>query len=138
MRTDTNKIALRASRNLLAGAKPFEVDAGATKVACSMTAVPPASWLTTLGGSAETDAGPWPDGVAVDCRWSEGTCRLVVELYRWTSGVYLDDLCVRVRTDQNREVIFVNVSNELEDAEDESLVKLGVRFYVAKRKTHVS
>lgn len=134
MRTDTHKVAIRAIRNLLAGAKLFEVDAGATKVTCSMAAVPPERWPTGAEGLIEVEDGPWPGGVAVDCRWSEGECRLFVELYRWTSSGYLGDLCIRVRTDQNREVIFVNVSNKLKEAEDGSAAKLGVRFHVNKRK----
>lgn len=133
MRTDTHKIGLRAIRNLLAGAKPFEVDAGVTKVTCSMTAMPPESWPTGTAGLVETEDGPWPSGVAVDCRWSEGACRLFVEVYRWTSGGYSGDLCIRVRTD-HREVIFVNVSQKLKAAEDGNPVKLAVRFYVTKRK----
>lgn len=137
MPTDTNKIALRAIRNLMRGAKPFELDVAGVKVTCSMTAVPPESWPTAIDGLVEADDGPWPGSVAVDCRWVEGACRLVVELFRWTSGPYVHDLCVRVRTEQRREVIFINVSNELEDAEDGATIKLGVRFYVTKRKTHM-
>lgn len=137
MRTDANKIALRAIRALLGGGKPFDIDVGATKISCSMTAVPAEPWPTGIGGLVEADDGPWPGAVAIECRWAEGSCKLVVEIDRWRSGVYLHDLCVRVRTEK-REVIFVNVSNELEDAVDGRPVKLGVRFYVTKRKTHVS
>jgi hypothetical protein len=79
MRLDTNKIALRAIRTLLGGAKPFEVDAGATKVTCSMTAVPPEAWPTGAEELVETEDVPWPSSVAVDCRWNEGACRLMVE-----------------------------------------------------------
>jgi hypothetical protein len=137
MRTDANKIALRAIRALLGGGKPFEIDVGATRISCSMTAVPAEPWPAGIGGLVEGDDGPWPGAVAIECRWADGSCRLVVEIDRWRSGVYLHDLCVRVRTEK-REVIFVNVSNELEDALDGRPVKLGVRFYVTKRKTHVS
>src|SRR4051812_43581781 len=98
-RTDTHKIALRAIRNLLAGAKPFEVEAGATRVTCSMTAVQGEPWPAGADGLVVSEDGVWP-GVAVDCRWSEGACRLFVDPYRWTSGGYLGHLCIRVRTDQ--------------------------------------
>jgi len=62
--------------------------------------------------------GQWPGRVLVDCAWPNGACRLEVDIYRWTSGIYRDDLCLNVVTDQGREVIFVNVSNELKKAED--------------------
>jgi Cdc6-like AAA superfamily ATPase len=138
MRTDANKIALRTIHALIGGAKPFEIEAGATKVSCSMTAIPAGPWPASLDGVIEAEDGPWPGGVAVDCRWTDGAARLVVEVYRWTAGEYVHDLCVRVRTERNREVILVNVSNELEDAEDGIPIKLGVRFFVTKRKTRVS
>lgn len=136
MRTDANKIALRAIKNLLAGAKPFELEIGATKVAYSLSALPAEPWPAELVGVTEVDDGPWPTGSTIDCRWVEGSCRLQLELYRWTSGRYLHDLCLRVRTDQGREVVFVNVSNEIEKMEDGRAATLGVRFFVTKRKTH--
>lgn len=138
MRTDSNKIALRAIRTLLDSARPFEIDVNATKVACGVTLGHIAPWPARGGGLVESEDGPWPRSVTVDCRWSQGHCELVVDIFRWASGVYLHDLCVNVVTDQGREVIFVNVSNELEDAEDGKPVKLGVRFFVTKRKSHVS
>lgn len=137
MRADTHKIALRTIRNVLAGAKPSEVSAGTTKITCSMTPVAPDSWPTGADGLVETEDGPWPGGVAVDCRWGEGACRLLVELFRWVSGEYADDLCLHVLTERNREVIFVNVSNAIKEAEDGSLAKLAVRFYVTKRKSRM-
>ncbi|MBV8758738.1 MAG: AAA family ATPase [Deltaproteobacteria bacterium] len=137
MRADSNKIALRAIRNVLTGAKPFEIDIGSQKVTCSITSLAQESWPSDAGGLVEAEDGPWPVGVAVECRWVEGSCRLLVEAWRWTSGQYIHDPCIRVRT-RNREVNFVNVANELEDAEDGAWVKLGVRFFITKPKTHVS
>jgi hypothetical protein len=99
-----------------------------------MTAMQPDAWPTGADGLVESEDGPWPGGVAVDCRWSEGECRLFVELYRWASAGYAGHLCIRVRTDQGREVIFFNVSNKLKQAADGSPVKLRVRFHVNKRK----
>lgn len=137
MRADSNKIALRAIRNVLAGAKPFEIDVAGQKVTCGVTALPQEPWPVDAGGLSEAEDGPWPGGVAVECRWVEGSCRLLVEAYRWRSGQYVHDPCIRLRT-KNREVNFVNVANELEEAEDSTWVKLGVRFFVTKWKSVVS
>src|SRR5438552_682410 len=98
MRADSNKIALRAIRNVLGGAKPFEIDIGSQKVTCSVTALPQEPWPSDAGGLIEGEDGPWPAGVAVECRWVEGSCRLLVEAYRWTSGEYVHDPCIRLRT----------------------------------------
>lgn len=138
MRTDANKIALRAIRSLLSGARPFEIEVGANKVACSVSVREATPWPASIGGLDEHEDRPWPRSVAVDCRWTEGSCRLIVDPYYWDSGIYLHDLCITVHIDQGREIVFVNVSNELEDAEDGKPVKLKVRFYVTKRKSHVS
>lgn len=137
MRSDTNKISLRAIRNLLAAAAPFELDIGATKVSCSVSPAEETSWPTDITGLDESEDGPWPRGVVVDCRWHEGSCRLHVGVFYWGSGPYLHDLCIHVQTER-REIVFVNVSNEIEQAEDGSQSKLGVRFFVTKRKTDAS
>lgn len=134
MRADANKIALRAIRNLLGGARPFEVEIGATKVSCSTSAAPAQSWPGQIDGLDETEDGPWPAGVEIDCRWIEGSCRLSIDAFRRTATKYFHDLCIRVRTEQDCRIVVANVTNELEDAEDSSVVKLGVRFFIAKRK----
>lgn len=137
-RADTHKVALRAIRSVLSGAKAFDIEAGGTKVTCSTTPVPPDSWPSGVVGLVETEDGPWPGSVTVDCRWGEGACRLRVEPFRWVSGQYAGDLCFHVLTERNHEVIFVNVSNEMEEAEDGSFVNLAVRFFVTKRKARMS
>src|SRR5688500_15971674 len=98
MRADANKIALRAIRQLLASANPFDIQVGTTKVTCSVTPLLQETWPSAAGGLDPADDGPWPRGVTVDARWIEGKCRLVVEAYRWPTGIYLDDLCIDVRT----------------------------------------
>jgi len=139
MRTDANKISLKAIRNLFSGARAFELEVGGTRVACSISPAPSVPWPPSTGGLAIADDGPeWPAGVIVDCTWTEGHCRFVVDVFHWTSGRYLHDLCVRLRTDKGREVVFVNVTNELEEVEDGSRTKLGARFFVTKRKSHVA
>jgi len=137
MRNDANTIALRAIRNVLGAARPFELDVEDTRVSCRMTAAQPEPWPSDIAGLDESVDGPWPTGVIVDCEWKGAKCRLIVQLHRSRSSAYRDDLYIHVRTERGRNVIFVNFSNELEDAEDGTRVKLGLRCYVAKRKTHV-
>ena len=131
MRTDTNKIALRAIRHLFAGARPFEIEIDDHQVACSLTPAKPAPWPTDLGGVDEASDGPWPSGVTVDCRWGEGEghCRLYAGVYYWSSGPNVNDLCIQVGTD-HREVVFVNVSTVVDEVEDGGRATLGVRFFV--------
>jgi hypothetical protein len=138
MRTDTDKIALRVLRNMLVAPKPFECEVGATRVSCTATPSPADPWPANARGLSEQEDGPWPGRVLVDCRWEAGHCQLSVESYRWDSGRYLNDLCIRVLTDTGFQVVFVNIGNELEDPDDGATAKLRVRFYATKRKTRVT
>lgn len=95
-------------------------------------------WPAATSGLEESSDGPWPAPLVVDCTWPFGKCRLELSLHRWTSGEYRDDLCLDVTTDRGREVIFVNVSNELDEAADGDVVKLPVRFYVTRRNKEVT
>lgn len=138
MRTDTNKIALRVIRGLLEAARPFELEIGANTVTCSLSPAKAEPWPTGITDLDEQVDGPWPVGVHVDCRWGgRGACRFHVGIYRWPSTRYLGDLCVQVQTDE-REVVFVNVSAPIRKTDDGRRATLGVRFFVTKRKSHVS
>lgn len=136
MRTDANKIALRSIRTILEAARPFDLEVGATRVTCSVALADPAPWPASAGGIEATADGPWPRAVKVDCAWAGGACSLDVGIFRWASGEYLHDLALQVYCG-NREVVFINVSNELEDVDDGVASKLGVRFFVTKRTSHV-
>lgn len=139
MRADAHKISLRAIRSLLAGARPLEIQIGDTRVTCTVSPAPPVPWPASVAGLVIAEDGPeWPRGVIVDCAWPEGRCRLVVDLYAWTNSKYLHDLCIRLRTDKGREVVFVNVTNELKELEDGDRAKLEARFFVTKRKSHLA
>lgn len=135
MRTDANKIAMKALRSLFGAVQPFELDVSGTRVTCSMSPGTTMAWPASITGLTRDQDGPaWIPGLAVDCAWAGGKCRLFVEVNYWTSGVYLHDLCLRVRTDR-REIVFVNVSNEIEKSDDGGRATLGVRFFVTKRRT---
>lgn len=141
MRPDTHRIALRAIRAVLSPAQPrqpFDVAVGPLTVTCLPSAGPTKPWPAAAGGLSEPIDGPWPPSLLVDCTWPAGRCRLELSLFRWASGKYKDDLCMRVLTGENREVIFVNVSNELDDAHDGDAVPLAARFYVSGRNRLLS
>lgn len=138
MRTDVHKIALKAIRSILDGARPTELDVHGTRVACSITFGDAPTWPAEVEGITESEDGPWPRKVTVDCTWTGGKCRFEVDVFHWASGIYIHDLCLNVVTAEGREVVFVNISNGVEQAEEGQLVKPGVRFFVTKRKSHVS
>src|SRR5205085_947361 len=138
VRDDSNKIALRAIRSILDSARHFDLEIGETRVACRVSFGDAPPWPTDVVLIAEADDGPWPRRVLVECTWPGGKCRFEVDIYIWPSGKYLGDLCLSLYTDQGREVVFVNVANPIESARDGSTVKLGVRFWLSKRKSHVT
>lgn len=136
MRPDANTIALRAIRSVLDGARPCEIELDEMKVTCRVTFGEATRWpAEVVVERAESDA--WPRRVLVDCSWTGGACRFEVDIYVWPSGKYLGDLCISLTTDQGREVVFVNVARSIESATD-GTAKLGVRFWLSKRKSHVT
>jgi AAA domain (dynein-related subfamily) len=134
MREDKHEIALRAIRNLLGGARPFELEVHTTKVACSVASLPAEPWPTALTELTEATHGSWPAGVAVDCLWTGGACRLLVHPFRWSGGKYARDLCVSIHSEPGRELVFINVSQRVQRAGDAPRTKLPIRFYVTQRK----
>ncbi len=138
MRTDANALALRAIREILEAARPAEVDVHGTKVTIKAALSGARPWPGDITGLNETEDGPWPRKVDVDCTWEKGACKFEVDIYFWPAGAYRHDLCVNVITDQRREVVFVNLSNEIDKAADGTLVRPGVRFWLTKRKSHVA
>jgi AAA domain (dynein-related subfamily) len=138
MRTDANKISLEAIRNLFSGAHPLDLVIGDVSVSCAVSAMPAVPWPAALLDLArEVDDPEWPAGVSIGCTWPGGQCRLTADLFYWSTGKYLHDLCVRVRTER-REVVFINVAKALKQTEDGSKAKLKARFFATKRKAHRS
>jgi hypothetical protein len=138
MRTDANKVSLKAIRNLLSGARPFELLIGDVSTSCTVSALPVAPWPAALHDlTLDTDEPAWPGGVCVGCTWPGGQCRLIVDLFYWPKGKYLHDLCVRARTER-RAVVFINVAKELKRTLDGGKAKLKARFFATKRKAHLS
>lgn len=138
-RADANKISLQAIRNLFSGARASDLEVAGTRVTCTLVPPAPVSWPPAIVGVTQAEDGPdWPPGAIVDCAWSEGRCRLVVTLFHWTGGEYLHDLCVQVRTGGGREVMFVNVANQLKEIEDGDRAKLQARFFVTKRRANLT
>ena len=105
MRTDANKISLRALRSLLAGARPFELEVAGKPVRCSSPR-PAVPWPAMVVGVSHAEDGPeWPAGVNVECTWPEGRCVLEVEVFHWTAGRYLHDLCMLASTLPERRAV---------------------------------
>jgi hypothetical protein len=139
MRSDANKISLKAIRNLFSGARASELEVAGTRVTCTLSLAASVPWPEAVAGVTRAEDGPdWPRGVNVDCAWAEGRCRLVVDLFHWTGGEYLHDLCVRVRADSGNEVLFINVTNQLKEIEDGDRAKLKARFFITRRRSNLT
>lgn len=124
-------------RNILAGAAPFDLDVAGTTVSCSMSAAAPPPW-PKLDRLDEHEDGPWPSDVNVDCRWGQGSCRILVGPAWWTHGKYRHDITLRARlADRPRELVWINVANEIDDVADGARARLVIRFFTSKRKTKV-
>lgn len=133
MATDSNRLAMKVLRALISAAKPQEIEIGDVRVSCSISPGTQRPWpTTTLAGLDRDQDGPgWVPSIIVDCAWPEGKCRLFVDVEYWSTGRYLHDLCLKVGTER-RQLVFVNVANEIEGAEEGGRVGLPVRFFITR------
>lgn len=98
MRSDANRIAFGAAKQILASARPLNLDVAGTHVTCTVTQRAAPAWPTDE--LADLDAsrdGPWPSPVEVECRWDDGTATLRVSVERWNRGSYRGLVGLRVR-----------------------------------------
>ena len=88
MRADTNKIAVRAIRNILDAANSFDVDVGTKKVSCDVSRGTSVAWPDDVVRPDDASGAPaaWPALVIVSCTWDGGKCSLWVP----HQGTYLD------------------------------------------------
>jgi hypothetical protein len=139
MRADSNSIGLLAIRNILSGARPFELDVQGTHVRCAVASGAPRSWQDLEGLSAESD-GPWPAEVNVDCAWEGGQALLVVSCDYWkTKGRYRHLVGLRVRLrNRPRELVWITVPPHIQRVEDGYTVAVPGNVALAKRRTELS
>jgi AAA domain (dynein-related subfamily) len=137
MRPDANKIALRAARAVLDGARSIELDVAGTKVSCQVSRGE-ASWPDkgVEGLDAESD-GPWPAPVEIECRWEGGHCRLRVlaEYYRGQATRYRQQISLAVRLgDRPASIVWVTLPPAIGDKPDGEAASMYGSFSLAKRK----
>lgn len=137
MRADANKIAFRAIRNIIEGAKPFEIDVAGTKIACAVSPAAVQPWPEGgVQGLDEATDGPWPTAVDVECRWDGGHCALQVRAGYWRSSRrYRQQTGVRVRLrDRQQTVVWITVPPLIGDLEDGRTAKLQASVSTFKKK----
>ena len=140
MRADANKIAFRAIRNILDGAKPFEVEIAGTRVTCAVSraSAPPWPERGVQGLEKEVD-GPWPAPVDVECRWEGGLCNLQVQCGYWPGqGRYRQQTGVRVRLrDRAQTIVWITLPPIIGDLEDGKSAKIHASVSTFKQKQDV-
>ncbi len=138
MRSDANKIALRALRSMLDAAKPFEVEVAGKKVNCAVARRAPESWPDReLAGLDRAVDGPtWPGAVDVECNWPAGRTTLRVLVSHWRStGRYRHQVGVRVRfADRRRTLLWITVPVAVGDAADGTSAKVRASVSTFQRK----
>jgi hypothetical protein len=141
MRADANQIAFRAIRNIIDGAKPFEVEVAGTKVTCSVSrgAAPPWPQLGVQGLEQEVD-GPWPAPVDVECRWEGGHCNLLVQCDYWrTQDRYRHQTSLHVRLrDRAQSLVWITLPVIIGDLEDGMSAKIQASVSTSKRKKELA
>jgi hypothetical protein len=134
MRTDANRIAIRAIRAILDAAHPLELAVAGTTVQCVASHRSADRWPEkALPGIDEGTDGPWPRTAAVACTWEGGRCSLEV-ICRPNSrdgqlalSVYLGP--------RGSQLVWVNIPRRIHDAVDATLVHADAQAFLKKRKS---
>ncbi len=83
IRPDANRIALRASRAILAAAHDFSFELAGTPITVKCAPQPSPKWPRPLQGLDEAADAPWPTPVSIEASWSGGSSRLVALCDYW-------------------------------------------------------
>lgn len=138
MRGDSNKIAMRAIRNIFDGARPFEIQVADRRVTCVVSRSPGELWPEEglEGLDAEADGPQWPASIEVDCQWQDGRCQLLVSCrYRTANNQYYHQVGILVRSKvRARALLWITVPAAIGDAEDGSTVAIPGAVSTVQRK----
>ncbi|MBI2392026.1 MAG: AAA family ATPase [Deltaproteobacteria bacterium] len=139
-RPDANQIALRALKNILDAAAPFEVEIDGVKVTCAVERLPPEPW--PAGGPKDVASpggdGRWLAPVEVHCTWSGGQCQLRFEASWAKGGPYDQRIAALVRLrDRPQQLVWLNVGLAIGDVADGSSLRMKLGVSTAKRKVTV-
>lgn len=140
MRSDANRIALRAVRHILGGARNLTLDIAGTPVTASTTRASDTPWppknVERLDQAAD---GPWPDHADVECRWEGGQVALRVMCdYSRTYGRYRHNVGIRIRLrDRPNTLVWITVPLAIADKDDGSTAKLHASISTVKRRAVV-
>src|ERR1700679_2808138 len=110
---DANKIAMRAVRKILGGARPVELNVAGRTVACSPPLMPSPGWRSSpVEGLDEQGDGPWPSPVEVACKWAEGSCTLIAKCsYVRAKNRYRHHVALELQLRDGGQVVWINVAS---------------------------
>jgi hypothetical protein len=136
VRSDANRIAFGAAKQILASARPLNLDVAGTHVTCTVTQRAAPAWPTDeLANLDASRDGPWPSPVEVECRWDDGTATLRVSVERWNRGSYRGLVGLRVRLlPRNRSLLWSTLPKVIGDAEDGTVVPVPGWCTIVKRR----
>jgi AAA domain (dynein-related subfamily) len=137
MREDANRIALAASKAILAAARPIELDIAGARVSCGVRQLEAPDWPgSEVTGVDVTRDGPWPAPVELDCQWEGGQAKLELSVEPWDlSSGYSGQFGLRVRLcPGNRSLVWSTVSAVIGDAEDGTSVPVPGWYALVKRR----
>ncbi len=120
-RRDTNRIALRAARSILAAASPLTLDLSHATARVSVEALSAPSWPAGRAEDlAEEEDGPWPRAVRVTCAWERGRAAIVLSaaLGRSSRGRSVGLRAVNEAT--GARVLWINISQTIQKEPHES------------------
>jgi hypothetical protein len=137
MREDANRIALAASKAILAAARPLELEIAGARVSCGVRPLGAPDWPgSEVTGLDEARDGPWPTPVELDCQWDGGKVTMELSVEPWDpSSAYGGQFGLRVRLRPgSRSLVWSTVSAVIGDAEDGTSVPVPGWYALVKRR----
>lgn len=135
-RPDANRIALVATRSVLAAAHDFDFSLGGRAVHVACTPQAPSAWPRVIDGLDESADRPWPTPVTIEATWEGGSSRLVASCSVWRPDAgYAQSVSLSITVaETGRQVVWMTVMFYLADAVDGAVVPMRGSASVAKRE----
>jgi hypothetical protein len=129
-----NKIAFLTIRNILGGAKPFELTVGKTLVRCGVSPRGSRPYPKGVDGLDDERDPPWPGAIELDCKWHNGGCKLIAQCDVWPPNSAYEGLVALRVASPTKELIWITVSLAIKGRPDGTKFPVHARVYTVQRK----
>jgi len=131
---EANQIALKAVRDILDAAHPFELTIESKRITVETHRLPAKAWPVGTWGLDEKLDGPWPQPVLFDCKWEDGRTQIVASAERAGGGYRgLVSLVLAPQLVSSQQLLWLNIAALLREGAGD-VVPFNALFSLLTRK----